>query len=182
MNLEAAGRAGHGRLARDRPRDRRGARRRRGAAVAVNYRASKSGADEVVEAITAAGGRAVAVPGDVAEYADAEAMVGGDRSTSSAACTSSSTTPGIAKDALIFNMEPNDWLDVMRVNFGGVFNCTKAAIGHFMGERGRRDRQHLVGDGRARLDRRVQLLRLEGRRQRLHPLLRRWSSRASASA
>ncbi len=33
---------------------------------------------------------------------------------------------GIAKDALIYNMEPDDWLDVMRVNFGGVFNCTKA--------------------------------------------------------
>ena len=32
-------------------------------------------------------------------------------------------------------MEPDDWLDVMRVNFGGVFNCTKAAMGHFMGER-----------------------------------------------
>src|SRR5439155_18921641 len=42
---------------------------------------------------------------------------------------------GISKDALIFNMDPNDWLDVMRTNFGGVFNCTKAAIGHFMGER-----------------------------------------------
>ena len=42
---------------------------------------------------------------------------------------------GIAKDALIYNMEPEDWLDVMRVNFGGVFNCTKAALDVFMGER-----------------------------------------------
>jgi NAD(P)-dependent dehydrogenase (short-subunit alcohol dehydrogenase family) len=24
-------------------------------------------------------------------------------------------------------MEPEDWLDVMKVNFGGVFNCTRAA-------------------------------------------------------
>jgi len=105
-----------------------------GAAVAVNYRSSKSGADEVVEAITAAGGKAVAVPGDVAEYADAEAMVkqtveelGGLHILVNNA--------GISKDALIFNMEPTAWLDVMRVNFGGVFNCTKAAIPHFMGER-----------------------------------------------
>jgi 3-oxoacyl-[acyl-carrier protein] reductase len=29
-------------------------------------------------------------------------------------------------------MEPADWLDVMKVNFGGVFNCTKAAMSHFM--------------------------------------------------
>jgi 3-oxoacyl-[acyl-carrier protein] reductase len=105
-----------------------------GAAVAVNYRASKSGADEVVQAITDAGGRAVAVPGDVAEYADAEAMVkqtvdelGGLHILVNNA--------GISRDSLIFNMEPNDWLDVMRVNFGGVFNCTKAALSHFMGER-----------------------------------------------
>jgi 3-oxoacyl-[acyl-carrier protein] reductase len=39
---------------------------------------------------------------------------------------------GIAKNALIFNMEPSDWVDVMRVNFGGVFNCTKAVMPHFM--------------------------------------------------
>jgi 3-oxoacyl-[acyl-carrier protein] reductase len=32
-------------------------------------------------------------------------------------------------------MEPSDWLDVMRVNFGGVFNCTKAALEHFMSQR-----------------------------------------------
>jgi 3-oxoacyl-[acyl-carrier protein] reductase len=32
-------------------------------------------------------------------------------------------------------MEPGDWLDVMRVNFGGVFNCTKAVMPHFMGQR-----------------------------------------------
>ena len=42
---------------------------------------------------------------------------------------------GIARDRLIYQMEPNDWLDVMRVNFGGVFNCTKAVLDHFMAER-----------------------------------------------
>src|SRR5918997_2987420 len=42
---------------------------------------------------------------------------------------------GISKDALIYNMEPTEWLDVMKVNFGGVFNCTKASLSHFMGQR-----------------------------------------------
>ena len=42
---------------------------------------------------------------------------------------------GIARDALIYNMDPGDWLDVMRVNFGGTFNCTKAALSVFMKER-----------------------------------------------
>jgi 3-oxoacyl-[acyl-carrier protein] reductase len=46
-----------------------------GASVVVNYASSKSGADSVVEAITSAGGQAVAVGGDVSKAADAEAIV-----------------------------------------------------------------------------------------------------------
>ena len=38
-----------------------------GAAVVVNYASSKTGADKVVAEITSAGGKAVAVQGDVAE-------------------------------------------------------------------------------------------------------------------
>jgi len=46
-----------------------------GAAVAVNYASSRAGADAVVKAITDAGGRAVAVGGDVSKAADAQAIV-----------------------------------------------------------------------------------------------------------
>jgi 3-oxoacyl-[acyl-carrier protein] reductase len=46
-----------------------------GAAVAVNYASSKSGADAVVAAITGAGGKAMAVQGDVSKPADAKAIV-----------------------------------------------------------------------------------------------------------
>ncbi|UAL11826.1 glucose 1-dehydrogenase [Caulobacter segnis] len=41
-----------------------------GAAVAVNYASSREGADKVVAEITAAGGKAIAVQGDVAKAAD----------------------------------------------------------------------------------------------------------------
>jgi 3-oxoacyl-[acyl-carrier protein] reductase len=41
-----------------------------GAAVGVNYATDRSGAEAVVREITAAGGRAVAVPGDVSKSAD----------------------------------------------------------------------------------------------------------------
>lgn len=41
-----------------------------GAAVAVNYASSREGADKVVAEITAAGGKAIAVQGDVAQGAD----------------------------------------------------------------------------------------------------------------
>jgi 3-oxoacyl-[acyl-carrier protein] reductase len=46
-----------------------------GAAVVVNYASSKPGADAVVQAITAAGGKATAVQGDVSKAADAKAIV-----------------------------------------------------------------------------------------------------------
>lgn len=105
-----------------------------GATVAVNYRSGKDKADEVVKEITGAGGRAAAFGGDVSDYAQAKALVeqvlkdlGGLHILINNA--------GISKDGLIFNMEPEDWLSVMRVNFGGVFNCTKSVIGHFMSQR-----------------------------------------------
>ena len=105
-----------------------------GAAVAVNYRSGKEQAEEVVSQIEQEGGKAAAVPGDVAEYEQAESMVkqtveelGGLHVLVNNA--------GISRDALIYNMAPDDWLDVMRINFGGVFNCTKSALDHFMKER-----------------------------------------------
>jgi 3-oxoacyl-[acyl-carrier protein] reductase len=102
-----------------------------GASVAVNYRSGRAEALELVQQIEAAGGKALALEGDVADFERAKDVVqqtidglgGLDILVNNA---------GIAKNALIFNMEPSDWVDVMRVNFGGVFNCTKAAMGHFM--------------------------------------------------
>ena len=46
-----------------------------GASVVVNYASSKSGADTVVNAITKAGGKAIAVQGDVSKPADAQAII-----------------------------------------------------------------------------------------------------------
>lgn len=48
---------------------------RDGAAVVVNYLSSKAGADKVVADITASGGKAVAVGGNVSEAADAQAII-----------------------------------------------------------------------------------------------------------
>jgi 3-oxoacyl-[acyl-carrier protein] reductase len=105
-----------------------------GAAVAVNYRSGKELADEVVDGITSNGGKAVAIQGDVASYDEAVSMVektveelGGLHILINNA--------GIAKDDLIYNMDPGLWLEVMKVNFGGTFNCTKAALSVFMRER-----------------------------------------------
>src|SRR6202043_3473990 len=47
-----------------------------GASVVVNYASSKAGADAVVSTITAAGGKAVAVHGDVSKAAEAQGIIG----------------------------------------------------------------------------------------------------------
>jgi len=46
-----------------------------GASVVVNYASSKAGADTVVAAITSAGGKAVAVGGDVSKAAEAQGII-----------------------------------------------------------------------------------------------------------
>jgi 3-oxoacyl-[acyl-carrier protein] reductase len=46
-----------------------------GASVVVNYASSKAGADTVVAAVKAAGGKAVAVPGDVSKAAEAQGII-----------------------------------------------------------------------------------------------------------
>jgi 3-oxoacyl-[acyl-carrier protein] reductase len=105
-----------------------------GAAVAVNYRSGEEAARSVVEEIESKGGKAVAVGGDVSDFAQAGTVVektiaelGGLHVLVNNA--------GIARDLLVFNMGPDDWLDVMKVNFGGTFNCTKQVLEHFMGQR-----------------------------------------------
>lgn len=105
-----------------------------GASVAVNYRSSETEAKQLVAEIEDAGGRAMAVGGDVSDPAAAATVVehtiaglGGLHIVVNNA--------GIAKDTLIFNMTPEDWQSVMNVNFGGVFNTTKAALNHLMGQR-----------------------------------------------
>jgi 3-oxoacyl-[acyl-carrier protein] reductase len=46
-----------------------------GASVVVNYASDKAGADKAVDAITKAGGKAVAVKGDVSKAADAQGII-----------------------------------------------------------------------------------------------------------
>ncbi|BDU07930.1 SDR family NAD(P)-dependent oxidoreductase [Nocardia cyriacigeorgica] len=105
-----------------------------GAAVAVNYRSGAEEAEAVVAEITAAGGKAVALGADVSDPEAAATLIeqtigalGGLHILVNNA--------GIARDGLIFDMNPGDWVEVMRTNFGGVFNCTRAAMGHFMAQR-----------------------------------------------
>lgn len=105
-----------------------------GATVAVNYQSNQGRADELVETIRESGGRAVALGADVSDLADVSAMVKRvvDEFGQLDVLVNNA---GITKDSLIYNMEPDDWLSVMSVNFGGVFNGTKAVLDVFMAQR-----------------------------------------------
>ncbi len=100
---------------------------RAGASVAVNYNASEEAAREVVAAIQAEGGTAVALPGDIAESDQAAALVkaaadelgGLDILVNNA---------GITRDGLLMRMSEDDWDVVQRTNLRGVFAVTKASL------------------------------------------------------
>lgn len=101
-----------------------------GAGVSVNYRTSKTQADRVAADIVGNGGRAVVLQGDVADYRVATELV---RQTIAefGRLDILVNNAGIADSKLLRDCGPHDWAAVMGVNFGGVFNCTKAAMEYF---------------------------------------------------
>jgi 3-oxoacyl-[acyl-carrier protein] reductase len=101
-----------------------------GASVVVNYASSKDGADAVVEAITAAGGKAVAVGGNVAVASEARAIV-------EAAVSNFGQL-----DILVNNAGVYEWASLeesteesfhyqFNVNVLGLLLTTQAAVKHF---------------------------------------------------
>ena len=96
-----------------------------GAAVALNYVSNKDAADAVVQEITAAGGTAIALQGDVAE--DGARLVA-DAKERLDAIHILVNNAGLTQDNLILRMSEESWDRVMAVNLRGAFLCTKAAL------------------------------------------------------
>ncbi|MFJ9583190.1 SDR family NAD(P)-dependent oxidoreductase [Streptomyces acidicola] len=105
-----------------------------GAAVAVNYRSSREDALGVVKEIEEAGGRAVALEADVSDPAAARELVEGAREALGGLHVLINNA-GITDNGLIWDMDPDGWWEVMRVNFGGAYHCTNAAVGGLMAQR-----------------------------------------------
>jgi len=107
---------------------------RRGAAVVVNYHNSPAAAEAVVNEIVAAGGKAAVFQANVADFAQAQALVKftidtfGDLSILV-------NNAGITKDTLIMMMSEEDWDAVLDTNLKSTFNCSKAAVKHMMRKR-----------------------------------------------
>ncbi|MGP0072595.1 MAG: glucose 1-dehydrogenase [Bryobacteraceae bacterium] len=100
-----------------------------GAAVVVNYASSKAGADKVVSAITAAGGKAVAVGGDVSKAAEAQGVV-------DAAIQNFGhldilvNNSGVYEFSPIENVTEEHYKKIFDVNVLGLLLTTQAAVKH----------------------------------------------------
>lgn len=99
----------------------------RGAKVAVANRSSIAAAQAVVDEITASGGTAIALQGNVSVAADAENFV--ERVlTSFGSLDILVNNAGTTRDGLVMRMSEEDWDVVLDTNLKGVFLLTRAAL------------------------------------------------------
>ena len=97
-----------------------------GATVVVNYQSNAEAAEAVVSAITAAGGRALAVRADVSDTTAAEGLI-------KAAIDAFGhidivvNNAGTTRDTLLLSMKEEQWDVVLATNLKSVFNVCKAA-------------------------------------------------------
>jgi 3-oxoacyl-[acyl-carrier protein] reductase len=100
-----------------------------GAAVVVNYASSKAGADKVVSTITAAGGKAVAVGGDVSKAAEAQGII-------AAAIKTYGRLDILVNNSGVYEFAPleavteDSFHRMFNVNVLGVLLTTQAAVKH----------------------------------------------------
>ena len=100
-----------------------------GAAVVVNYSSSKDGADAVVDSITQAGGKAVAVQGDVSKESDARGLV--DAAVSEfGQLDVLVNNSGVYAFSAIEDVSEDEYRRQFDVNVLGPLLTTKAAVPH----------------------------------------------------
>lgn len=105
-----------------------------GAAVVVNYASSKAGAEAVVQSITGAGGKAIAVHGDVSKADQAGALI-------EAAVKQFGRLDVLVNNSGVYEMAPIETLTedqyrrMFDINVLGVLLTTQAAVKH-LGEGG----------------------------------------------
>ena len=143
-----------------------------GAAVGVNYRSGRQQAEEVVSAIESAGGRAVAIQGDVADYDQvvADRRADGRRPRRTAHPRQQRRHRQRRSDLQhgsghLARGHEGQLRRYLQLHEGLAVRVHASARG--------RDRERLVRDGRAWLDGRGELLGVEGRGECVHPLQRR---------
>ncbi|MBV8673181.1 MAG: glucose 1-dehydrogenase [Acidobacteriaceae bacterium] len=100
-----------------------------GASVVVNYASSKAGADAVVNTITKAGGRAIAVGGDVSKADDAQKII-------DTAVKNFGRLDILVNNSGVYEFQPieaiteDHYHKIFNVNVLGVLLTTQAAVKH----------------------------------------------------
>lgn len=97
-----------------------------GAAVIVNYNGSKERADEVVDQIVKAGGRALACQANVSDAEDT-ARLFAESLKEFGRIDILVNNAGITRDNLILKMSETEFDEVIDTNLKGVFHCMKQA-------------------------------------------------------
>ncbi|ERN42114.1 3-oxoacyl-(acyl-carrier-protein) reductase [Rubidibacter lacunae KORDI 51-2] len=98
---------------------------RAGLKVIVNYARSAEAAEEVVAAIAASGGEAIAFGADVGQAEQVDALIKTTKETFGRVDVLVNNA-GITRDTLLLRMKHADWQAVIDLNLTGVFLCTQA--------------------------------------------------------
>ncbi len=107
-----------------------------GASVAINYHSSAAGADSAVDEITAAGGQAFAMQGDMTSAEDASALVDASRAKlGDKIDILVHVTGGLVARKTIAEMDIEHWHKVMNLNATSFVHMIKAAL-PYMGSGG----------------------------------------------
>jgi len=101
-----------------------------GASVAINYFASSKGADAVVADITAAGGKAIAVQGDLNKQADVDDLVAKTIAAFGGLDILVNNAGGLIARKTLAEMDLAHWNAVMSLNLTSTFMMTKACLEH----------------------------------------------------
>lgn len=101
-----------------------------GASVAINYFSSSDGADAAVAQITAKGGRAFAMQGDLTKEADVDALVSKTVADFGGIDVLVNNAGGLVARKTVKEMDTAHWHTVMDINLTSTFLMTRACLQH----------------------------------------------------
>ncbi|CAN0599657.1 unnamed protein product, partial [Ectocarpus sp. 12 AP-2014] len=101
-----------------------------GANVAINYFSSSAGADDAVAQITANGGRAFALQGDLTKQADVDALVAKTVADFGGIDVLVNNAGGLVARVKVAEMSDDHWNAVMDLNLTSTFMMIRACLAH----------------------------------------------------